>query len=226
MSSETSRITPACAGKSDWKPLNLLFSGDHPRLRGEKNFAKFVFGEVRGSPPLARGKVVTSITSAGNERITPACAGKSYGKSKALNRARDHPRLRGEKSERPRRNQLARGSPPLARGKDTSSNGYVQHTRITPACAGKSWSLPELAGLVRDHPRLRGEKMTTLHLYLRWSGSPPLARGKGRVGVKGDFRRGITPACAGKSSVDRLNDGFKEDHPRLRGEKIKGHPPH
>ena len=67
------------------------------------------------------------------------------------------------------------------------------------------------------------------------TGSPPHTRGKGG-GKQGSKRRhGITPAYAGKSSLDVCGVGKREDHPRIRGEKTAqnhlllrrvGSPPH
>ena len=46
-------------------------------MRGEKPQMPPVSNIVRGSPPHARGKVVIGILLDYQNRITPACAGKS-----------------------------------------------------------------------------------------------------------------------------------------------------
>ena len=49
-------ITPACAGKSTVRPLNVLHTQDHPRVCGEKeHWLRTGEGEM-GSPPRVRGK--------------------------------------------------------------------------------------------------------------------------------------------------------------------------
>ena len=93
----SSRITPACAGKRRLVAATRLPGQDHPRLRGEKTiFATRPYSR-KGSPPLARGKVVTRRSASLVPGITPACAGKSYNLDPDAASNRDHPRLRGEK---------------------------------------------------------------------------------------------------------------------------------
>ena len=50
-------------------------------------------------------------------------------------------------------------------------------------------------------------------------GSPPLTRGKEVIAVVKVSIKRITPAYAGKSFQQFLEEGGKMDHPRLRGEK-------
>ena len=72
------RITPACAGK---RAINKPFFdkyGDHPRVRGEKLLYLFSFSLYIGSPPRARGKVISYSAGLISIGITPACAGKSF----------------------------------------------------------------------------------------------------------------------------------------------------
>ena len=70
------------------------------------------------------------------------------------------------------------GSPPLTRGKENDGDTSDLFPGITPAYAGKSnWKILEKYFL-RDHPRLRGEKLLTLSSLSLQPGSPPLTRGK------------------------------------------------
>ena len=94
------RITPACAGKSEWQLYCGYVGEDHPRLCGEKwpRFEKIKGGF--GSPPPVRGKAAPAPAEQRRERITPACAGKSEWKKKILYARQDHPRLCGEKRHR------------------------------------------------------------------------------------------------------------------------------
>ena len=52
------------------------------------------------------------------ERITPACAGKSWHIVVAALPAEDHPRVCGEKFNNPEFGEIRTGSPPRVRGKD------------------------------------------------------------------------------------------------------------
>ena len=111
-------------------------------------------------------------------RITPACAGKSQERLKALWKEWDHPRMCGEKRHLLQKTDLLLGSPPHVRGKGRLSFACSHRTRITPACAGK-----------------RKIAVVTLSALL---GSPPHVRGKECVVVLAVDIDGITPACAGK----------------------------
>ena len=74
----TSRITPACAGKTRNLSACRQATGDHPRMRGE---------DFDGHCPYPRFPW-----------ITPACAGKTLWRACLDFRVKDHPRMRGEDS--------------------------------------------------------------------------------------------------------------------------------
>ena len=131
-------ITPACAGKSCLNRNGKHSLRDHPRLRGEKTRQCNCVEPVRGSPPLARGKVGRDNSFRPAGRITPACAGKSSLYMQTAVLCRDHPRLRGEKQKVKASNAPYPGSPPLARGKVGNITSEHNALGITPACAGKS----------------------------------------------------------------------------------------
>ena len=73
-------------------------------------------------------------------------------------------------------------------------------------------------GLVRDHPRLRGEYHPLYGDTLLLGGSPPLARGIHFCCDSLTSCNGITPACAGNTSRRPRMESDYRDHPRLRGE--------
>ena len=80
-STDSARITPACAGKSYERLLYLPRKRDHPRMRGEKVLFTGLHICNIGSPPHARGKVFHNHITGFVFRITPACAGKSDNRS-------------------------------------------------------------------------------------------------------------------------------------------------
>ena len=71
-----------------------------------------------------------------------------------------------------------------------------------------------------DHPRVCGEKLTTLQKLGSAGGSPPRVRGKDIIDPKKKAKAGITPACAGKRAYLVRYACPYEDHPRVCGEKI------
>ena len=105
----------------------------------------------------------------------------------------------GEKTSASVLSNSGRGSPPRGRGKGGRLYGKVAGGGITPAWAGKRGGGPIVRNGVRDHPRVGGEKLSTLMLGTSSLGSPPRGRGK-VVNCDGmGSNKGITPAWAGKS---------------------------
>ena len=91
-------ITPAYAGKSVRQSRTCGNGQDHPRLCGEKLQCFPEILQSPGSPPPMRGKGLTRVFDAMQERITPAYAGKRLVSDHRCSRKRDHPRLCGEKA--------------------------------------------------------------------------------------------------------------------------------
>ena len=133
---------------------------------------------AQGSPPRVREKQAYPIFAGQTVRITPACAGKTQALMVALKAYRDHPRVCGKNSELFRMFLVPEGSPPRVREKrkvvvtDTITCG------ITPACAGKTVSLPVPDNSMRDHPRVCGKNLENNGVATAWLGSPPRVREK------------------------------------------------
>ena len=115
--SSSTRITPACAGKSQIQRGVLYTAEDHPRVCGEKTLRIDVFDASVGSPPRVRGKVHRVSVFVHDHGITPACAGKSAVLARVVIAYRDHPRVCGEKNDRMELSHPQAGSPPRVRGK-------------------------------------------------------------------------------------------------------------
>ena len=174
---------------------------DHPRLCGEKLSFPLPIVSVIGSPPPMRGKVSFTLAADIRRRITPAYAGKSRLRPKVERDHGDHPRLCGEKRIAFTITSVMKGSPPPMRGKVQQGFRRFNHVRITPAYAGKRFSLP---AHFPDYP-----------------GSPPPMRGKATFSMEPVNSFGITPAYAGKSRRRLFRGERCKDHPRLCGEKVE-----
>ena len=133
-----SGITPAYAGKSQPGTVIDVQCEDHPRLCGEKFFSA-AWDTIKGG-------------------ITPAYAGKRFPEPVHRSAAEDHPRLCGEKGRCVRHPFQFGGSPPPMRGKVIVRVVGISSRGITPAYAGKSIRPQPSKFLLRDHPRLCGEK--------------------------------------------------------------------
>ena len=116
ISLETSRITPASAGKSCSACFHNSIRKDHPRECGEKRRKHSFYHPIIGSPPRVRGKDFFLKNSACSLRITPASAGKSAAIVA---------------------HTASSGSPPRVRGKANVISTTAFNDRITPASAGK-----------------------------------------------------------------------------------------
>ena len=191
-------ITPACAGKTDLAARDAPPTLDHPRMRGEDSYALRTALSQVGSPPHARGR-----------RARRHAVRRLVG---------DHPRMRGEDVMTSGWRSRRQGSPPHARGRQRNRNDRCHAGGITPACAGKTSR--RLSGRISrtDHPRMRGEDATMPPAFNSIAGSPPHARGRPVPHMVLAYVRGITPACAGKTSWAAGETVIVKDHPRMRGE--------
>ena len=106
---------------------------------------------------------------------------------------------------------------------------------ITPAYTGKRIKLRKRHSICGDHPRVCGEKFSSVMRQTSRRGSPPRVRGKELHPVCVGGTHGITPACAGKRAAPGLRRWYAWDHPRMCGEKALkswlmsgdvGSPPH
>ena len=84
------------------------------------------------------------------------------------------------------------------RGKVNSYGGYHGWQRITPAYAGKRNGVSMKRTGLWDHPRVCGEKRSTLMPFNSGMGSPPRMRGKACFTSLMEISARITPAYAGK----------------------------
>ena len=151
--------------------------------------------------------------------ITPAYAGKRHNDRNGQVTEKDHPRVCGEKSRSGLNLPRSWGSPPRMRGKVQLRNGKQTSRGITPAYAGKRWTVAGTVAARWDHPRVCGEKASLMLASDAELGSPPRMRGKVREIKTGKSRRGITPAYAGKRRRCCAFRWLPWDHPRVCGEK-------
>ena len=215
------RITPAYAGKSDPEKQPGAARWDHPRVCGEKKRLQPTITAQPGSPPRMRGKAIQSRPDYPDNGITPAYAGKSPQGLRTAVHSRDHPRVCGEKARTLIVQNEPQGSPPRMRGKALTDPCIALCHGITPACAGKRRSIGRLSQPTRDHPRVCGEKCSSVRSASHRRGSPPRMRGKDLPFTCDCESTGITPACAGKSLRPDNNPSTSWDHPRVCGEKTK-----
>ena len=89
-------ITPACAGKTLVLQSAPIAHRDHPRVCGKNLINCSSAGRSVGSPPRVREKQTSTSHSEGQNRITPACAGKTAFPMLIWLVPWDHPRVCGK----------------------------------------------------------------------------------------------------------------------------------
>ena len=169
-----------------------------------------------------RGKPQADAVLIKHKRITPADAGKTGFIHRPLAALRDHPRGCGENGSWPSVGFSNLGSPPRMRGKLVYVDIRQAAVRITPADAGKTFSVAVSSLIVRDHPRGCGENSPMPMFADSAAGSPPRMRGKRCTPSKNLRIAGITPADAGKTIIFALPTSRFQDHPRGCGENMTG----
>ncbi len=85
-----------------------------------------------------RGILYVGYNVSNNIRITPACAGNTFGKLLGVITKKDHPRLCGEYLQTSTVSGKILGSPPPVRGILLDATLVALIGRITPACAGNT----------------------------------------------------------------------------------------
>ena len=104
------------------------------------------------------------------------------------------------------------------RGKGQVVSQLVALTRITPAYAGKRASAAQISALLKDHPRVCGEKRLLHGGCIGLVGSPPRMRGKVcQEATKRRERRDHPRVCGEKSGWALLRRFLLGSPPRMRG---------
>ena len=212
------RLIPAHAGKTP----SVVLPGDrvraHPRSRGENASSMPRARLIPGSSPLTRGKPTGEVVFDDPLRLIPAHAGKTDSTRFFRLPAPAHPRSRGENILRSRKPEAKAGSSPLTRGKRVRLPFSGVASRLIPAHAGKTLPFGAKMNDKSAHPRSRGENAGPQLPAPRQPGSSPLTRGKHIALQRGQARRRLIPAHAGKTTARTPSGSRSRAHPRSRGE--------
>ena len=130
----------------------------------------------------------------------------------------DHPRIRGEHSFFRQIPGETLGSSPHTRGAQVPVSLLQRGARIIPAYAGSTVNFSGVSFTWWDHPRIRGEHISTSHRPGIASGSSPHTRGARNRAENDDIGPGIIPAYAGSTPHGIIWIDWMPDHPRIRGE--------
>ena len=170
---------------------------DHPRQRGDDPPDPPLVAGVAGPPPPARGRPreARRVRLAGG--TTPASAGTTEPPLLSCSPTGDHPRQRGDDHQRLTGRGSGLGPPPPARGRPVPGWVVGAGGGTTPASAGTTHPTRQVGGLLRDHPRQRGDDAELIDTSNGPPGPPPPARGRQQPATRTILARGTTPASAG-----------------------------
>ncbi len=131
-----SGIIPAYAGTTSPRRGRAFSARDHPRLRGDHLNGETVPIDRRGSSPPTRGPLRRRGQDRHAQGIIPAYAGTTTASAELAELRGDHPRLRGDHSDRSPSSALSMGSSPPTRGPRRERVGRLRAGGIIPAYAG------------------------------------------------------------------------------------------
>ena len=212
------RIIPALAGNTASTSDVSSRTQDHPRSRGEYSTSIRPRKTQEGSSPLSRGILRSVCGPRGLDGIIPALAGNTLTQCLRHPLTRDHPRSRGEYALPSFILKYQDGSSPLSRGIPLWPLRHEPPARIIPALAGNTSSITESSAVPRDHPRSRGEYVTSSNAWTGPEGSSPLSRGIRNRESRQRVEERIIPALAGNTTPGSRYLAVRPDHPRSRGE--------
>ena len=150
---------------------------DHPRIRGEHPRERPGGGPLLGSSPHTRGARWHGHRARCRQRIIPAYAGSTCGRSVENVVSGDHPRIRGEHVRRAGHARGRQGSSPHTRGARPELRRHATCERIIPAYAGSTTAWHPGRKPRPDHPRIRGEHHHKMKQIFFLCGSSPHTRG-------------------------------------------------
>ncbi len=151
-------------------------------------------------------------------RLIPASAGSTTVDHLSNESHCDHPRDRGEHTQRISLACMRGGSSPRARGARPPTGGGVSDVGIIPTSAGSTQPKGTLHVHDQDHPSERGEHDWISLNSIPFAGSSPRARGAHGLGELLSGHGRIIPASAGSTGRRSSPSPGPRDHPRERGE--------
>ncbi len=215
------RFIPACAGNARWQSPAARRRSVHPRVCGERRPWKSTKLFEDGSSPRVRGTQIIARVPTLDVRFIPACAGNAWLRHELSEERSVHPRVCGERRKVMVRLSLSIGSSPRVRGTLGVDPIHSLCGRFIPACAGNAFQENGwfLVGTV--HPRVCGERSSSLTSLDLLIGSSPRVRGTLLcLAARGGGIRFI-PACAGNARYGAAVEKDETVHPRVCGERLR-----
>ena len=175
-----------------------------------------------GSPPRVRSRRLVSTCLPYRVRITSACAEQTVDTSLTPGATTDHLRVCGADADVGHRMQVARGSPPRVRSRQTPCFSWELADGITSACAEQTSLQAPATCSPRDHLRVCGADSLMSACMPTVPGSPPRVRSRRIVIVSCRLLDRITSACAEQTSPNPTFKTQAWDHLRVCGADLNG----
>ena len=215
------RFIPACAGNASRALTRRGPTSVHPRMRGERTRWWSNIATRGGLSPHTRGTLERHRRLLGLWRFIPAYARHASEHDQKHSCRTVHPRMRGERSAGGRTAWACLGSSPHARGTPGELVQDLVTARFIPAYAGNASGPHDASGSCAVHPRIRGERKSSLLSEPSLLGSSPHARGTRSKILDALLRHRFIPACEGNAAARRGNWPRQTVHPRMRGERSR-----
>ena len=158
MKTGISRFIPACAGNAPCPGAERQRDAVHPRVCGEREDSAAMKKALTGSSPRVRGTRPRRRRFRLPRRFIPACAGNAPRIGTLLRGRPVHPRVCGERLERPASGSSRTGSSPRVRGTRKFLDVLKANHRFIPACAGNARRTRRHRSFRAVHPRVCGER--------------------------------------------------------------------
>ena len=171
------RFIPAYAGNAPSIHCRARDQTVHPRIRGERGANLGEPHAQGGSSPHTRGTHDHFLVSFVAGRFIPAYAGNAPGSRPAPDPLTVHPRIRGERIVALLVLAACAGSSPHTRGTRLITRSRSRVERFIPAYAGNAEGHSRPCSCWPVHPRIRGERSTSIRRMIKTVGSSPHTRG-------------------------------------------------
>ena len=189
----------------------------YPRSRGGTTDINRIEHGVNGLSPLARGNLVTGLTTVVAIGPIPARAGEPARTCRNTWPGWAYPRSRGGTLLLFWLPGFPEGLSPLARGNLQDSQASNGVSGPIPARAGEPYLARRQSASCRAYPRSRGGTRRRRHCLWGRRGLSPLARGNPILRAAIISSRGPIPARAGEPAIAKAVPWVWRAYPRSRG---------
>ena len=186
---------------------------------GERTKPSFLVIRSSGSSPRVRGTLRPCGPPSLALRFIPACAGNAFGVTGNQRMTSVHPRVCGERVLRIKTPKVDDGSSPRVRGTLHGDQAKAGKSRFIPACAGNAFPMSTRVWAMAVHPRVCGERCSSVGGVGFVGGSSPRVRGTLVLGSLQLTIFRFIPACAGNAPQRRADRRRLAVHPRVCGER-------